>query len=104
MQQLSYDGAPRILLLSYYCDLPVNEAVAVERVLPAHPIVEVHLDLQIWIKTFWTLLFNDDKALLSDDGGMSTNPASIRSNGCLIHCALQARSEATVEIRMTMTI
>ena len=35
--------------------LPVYEAVAVQRVLPAQPIVEVNLDFHIW-----TLLSDDE--------------------------------------------
>ena len=56
MQQLPYYGVypvgtTHMLIIA----LPVYEAVAVQRVLPAQPIVEVNLDFHIW-------------TLLSDDG------------------------------------
>ena len=44
-------GTTHMLIIA----LPMNEALAVQRVLPAQPIVEVNLDFHIW-------------TLLSDDG------------------------------------
>ena len=82
----------------------MNEAVAVERILPAQPIVEVNLHFHICRKDFRTLLSKDHGHFYPTKIGLSTNPSSLGSNGLLVQCTLHARSQATVEVRMIVTI